>query len=307
MRRLAVLITFLSVACLLPKNADAQVVGPFVVQGPSLELDLPPLLRVRIGPAPVVRLPGPRVRVVQMAPPPPPPPPQAPPPPPVRVYVVTPKAAPPPPPPPPVRRRVYRRRYRRRHHRPRRRTYYSQRIGLTIGGFVDTAMYEKGQLVGAGLNLRWRFARHWALTGSFSGMGSCTHCNEDIDAGRADFNWTVGVMYLLFPRYWITPYVRGAVAFNHANFHLGDEKWRVSQAGAEFGVGLEWRVTQWLALVADANVLALGEMSATDDGGNKIEGAVVPSAGTEETWKGIPRSEGDDVAARLRFGVVVKF
>jgi hypothetical protein len=181
---------------------------------------------------------------------------------------------------------------------------------LTVGAFVDTALYEKGQLAGGGANFRWRFARHWALTFSLSGMASCTRCNKDSDAVRSDVNWTIGGMYFFFPRYWITPYVRGAFVFNHATFKsedADDYEAQVTQGGAEFGVGFEWRITQWLALFADANVLALGKMKAKNNEGEKIAVDEIPVDGDSERWKGIPRIKGDDVAARLRLGLVIKF
>ena len=162
-------------------------------------------------------------------------------------------------------------------------------------------MFKDGQMLGGGLNMRWRIARHWALTGSISGLGSCTRCNKDADTIRSDFNWTIGAMYFLFPRYWITPYARAALVYNHATFRNdGVMISKVSQGGAEFGLGLEWRVNQWLAFVADANVMALGEMSKSSDG-------EPPITDGDGDWKGIPGASNDDVAARLRLGVMVKF
>jgi hypothetical protein len=176
-----------------------------------------------------------------------------------------------------------------------------QRLGLTIGAHADSAFYEKGGMGGAGLNARWRFARHWALTFSLSGMGSCTRCSEESNDQRADVGWTLGVMYFFMPRHWLTPYVRAAFAANHSTLKVEGSQYKATQAGAEIGAGLEWRLTQWLALFADANVLALAGDNAKAEAGGEVGFDSIQPA------KGIPPIQEEDVAGRFRLGLVVKF
>lgn len=294
MRKIALIVVFAGVASLLPQKADAQVcVREVIVRSPMLELNLPPVLRVRVAPLPHVRL-----RCYPVAPystyaPPPPPPPPAPPPPPVAPPPPDPgyyhPAPPPPPPPPPPMRPVYR------------------RIGLTLGGYVESTTYKDGAMAGGGVELRWRFARHWALNTTFWGAGSCSKCTKNRDdISRGDVGFSVGLMYFFFPRSIITPYARAALVVQHASFKIGDERFKASQAGGEFGLGLEWRITHWLAMFADASFLSLGYVKNDDE---RDSPSTIPSESYKDELKGIPlvNAKKGNVGGRFRLGLAIKF
>lgn len=124
--------------------------------------------------------------------------------------------------------------------------------GSILGGDkigIDSA--ENSPLAGAGLSLKLRMDRHWALEISA----------DALTATKADFTQTTvplmaSALYYFRPASALQPYVTAGIGLHQTSLAYldGRYKYDISELAGQLGGGVEFFLTRWLSLHADARL-----------------------------------------------------
>ena len=161
---------------------------------------------------------------------------------------------------------------------------------MMLSAYGAVALQRGGGLGGIGLGGAWMVDEGFGFVANVTLGLMCAECFSEEQVHRRDLRFALGVRTLWFPDEPWTPYVLGTIVLGDSEIASDARSARSFLIGADIGLGLEWLMTDDIAVFADLSAFILGEAETSFPSG-------IPQA------SGIPSLGREQVGALLKVGV----